>query len=834
MVVDYIYESIQMNNDLPINIFLHNAQFVEDHWHDSIELLFVLKGKVDVYIEKKRFTLQEEDVLIINSNEIHRIQSDENNLLLALQIPISFIKTQFADIDEVKFLCKSFLYKPEEQEKFNEVRSLLAEMMWVYNKENFSYELKIKSLLFQLIYVLLWKFRESRTENSSRIGSKYKDRMLSIVNYIQGNYMKSLSLHEIAEQEHLSLPYLSSFFQKSMGKSFSEYVNQLRLKHALRDITYTDHSITQIAMDHGFSSPKSFHKVFKDVYKVTPNQYRKDLQTHEEHEQKPLNHYATYLDFDREYAYKALFKYLPSADHLTQGKKLAKGTVTKEIRLQLSGKSKVIKPYWREMCTISKAKEILHSEVQSHLKLAQDKIKFRYIRFHGIFDDEMMVYREDAQGNPIFNFLYVGQLIDFIRSIGLRPYIEFGFMPKDLASSEFSFFHKKSNLSKPKDLDKWRKLVEQLLLFCKNRYGEEEMKRWYFACWNEPDLLAFWEDTLEDYGEMYIQTYQAVKASCPNFQIGGPDLFSETVYQESWLDHYLDFCMTNHCIPDFISFHSYPVQTVQNPKDKLISLVHSSNDNYLGQTIHLLKDKLSAKLPQLPDVHVTEWNSTPIHRDLTNDTCYKAAYIAKNVLENIDEVQSLAYWSLTDLLEELPPAEETFHGGLGLITSSGVQKPGFYVYELLGKLGDRLLEKGTGYCLTQSSQGSYQMIVYHYCHFDRLYGLNDSLGIDALNRYHVFRDTNNLEMSFVVQGIPSGSYEVRETKVNQEHGSAYDTWLEMGAPSSIDAEEVAYLNRKAVPHQSRKTIEIQGSLDFICNLSPHEVRLYELWPVYQI
>ena len=90
--MDYIYESIQMNNDLPINIFLHNAQFVEDHWHDSIELLFVLKGKVDVYIEKKGFTLQEEDVLIINSNEIHRIQSDENNLLLALQIPISLIK----------------------------------------------------------------------------------------------------------------------------------------------------------------------------------------------------------------------------------------------------------------------------------------------------------------------------------------------------------------------------------------------------------------------------------------------------------------------------------------------------------------------------------------------------------------------------------------------------------------------------------------------------------------------------------------------------------------------------------------------------------------------
>lgn len=214
MALDYVYESIQMNNDLPINIFLHNAQFVEDHWHDSIELLFVLKGKVDVYIEKKRFTLQEEDVLIINSNEVHSIQSHENNLVLALQIPISFIKTEFAEIDQVRFLCKSFLYGEEEQEKFNEIRTLLAEMMWVYNKENYSYEIKIKSLLLQLIYILLWKFRESREDSSSRIGSKYTERMLSIVNYIQGNYMKSLSLFDIAEQEHLSVPYLSSFFKK--------------------------------------------------------------------------------------------------------------------------------------------------------------------------------------------------------------------------------------------------------------------------------------------------------------------------------------------------------------------------------------------------------------------------------------------------------------------------------------------------------------------------------------------------------------------------------------------------------------------------------------------
>ncbi|MCR8642837.1 helix-turn-helix domain-containing protein [Paenibacillus sp. N1-5-1-14] len=832
--MDYIYESIQIDKQLPIHLFLHQARYVADHWHDSVELLFVLRGSVDVYMQRQKSTLREEDVLVINSNEIHAIQSDEDNLLLALQIPVSFMKANFADLGHLTFHCKSFLYGPEEQEKFNEIRSLLAEMMWIYNKENYGYELKIKSLLFQLLYLLLWKFRESEGQAGSRISSKYLKRMLSIVNYINDNYMKSLNLNDIADKEHLSVPYLSSFFQKSMGMSFSQYVNQLRLKQAMRDITYSDHSITQIAMDHGFPSLKSFHKVFKDAYEVSPNQYRKGLETIHENAKVPEKNYVMYLDFDRDNAYEALFKYLPSENNRTLDNWSDKGTVTQEIHLQVSGKHKPLKPYWQEMCTISKAKEILHSEVQRQLRMVQEHIPFRYIRFHGIFDDEMMVYREGPDGQPILNFFYVDQLLDFIRSVGLRPYIELGFMPKDLASSEFSFFHKKSYLGMPKDLRNWQLLIEQFMLHCKQRYGVEEMKTWYFACWNEPDMPLFWEGSFEQYGELYTITYEAVKASCADFQMGGPDIISETIHAGEWLDTYLQFCEARKCVPDFIAFHSYPVYfTDQLDWQRLTpkSIHHSTCEDYVKETVHLLKDKLKRAWGYVPDIHVTEWNATPFHRDLTNDTTYKAAYIVKNVLENIDEVKSLAYWSLTDLLEELAPAETTFHGGLGLITNNGIKKPGYYAYEMLGRMGDQLVARGKGYCLTKS-QDRYQLMVYHYCHYDRLYSMHESLGIDARNRYHVFRDMNELEMNFKVDGLPSGDYEVRQVLLSRSHGSAYDTWLEMGAPATLYPDDVAYMNSKSVPLQERKIMKIEQSTDFKCVLTPHEVRLYEIKPLY--
>jgi len=233
----------------------------------------------------------------------------------------------------------------------------------------------------------------------------------------------------------------------------------------------------------------------------------------------------------------------------------------------------------------------------------------------------------------------------------------------------------------------------------------------------------------------------------------------------------------------------------------------------------------------MPEIYITEWNATGDHRDLTNDTVFKAAYIAKNIVENMEDITGLAYWTLTDHLEELPPPRETFHGGLGLMTNNGIKKPGYYVYQMLSQLGDQLRDRGRGYCLTQRGD-CYQLLLYHYCHYDKLYEMHDSLGIESLNRYHVFQDMNDLEMSFTCDGIPTGTYELCSIHVNREHGSAYDTWLAMGAPSELTPGMVDYLNQKAVPLQEYKIIELDDrTATFKYTLSPHEVRFYELRPL---
>ena len=86
--MNFTYEIIEMNKELPMHIFLNSVDYVTNHWHDSIEVIFLLKGKVSVSVNDKRFELNEKDVFLINANDIHAIQHQEENLLLTIQLPI--------------------------------------------------------------------------------------------------------------------------------------------------------------------------------------------------------------------------------------------------------------------------------------------------------------------------------------------------------------------------------------------------------------------------------------------------------------------------------------------------------------------------------------------------------------------------------------------------------------------------------------------------------------------------------------------------------------------------------------------------------------------------
>jgi xylan 1,4-beta-xylosidase len=167
--------------------------------------------------------------------------------------------------------------------------------------------------------------------------------------------------------------------------------------------------------------------------------------------------------------------------------------------------------------------EVLRKDFDDHLQTGRTECGFRYLRFHGIFHDEMDVYREDRQGRPIHNWQYIDAAYDLILEKGLKPFVEIGFMPKALASGEQTIFWWKGNVTPPKDYAKWSAFVTAFVEHLENRYGRDEIQSWFFEVWNEPNLNAFFKGAdMAEYFKLYDHTAKAIKAVCQDYKVGGP------------------------------------------------------------------------------------------------------------------------------------------------------------------------------------------------------------------------------------------------------------------------------------------------------------------------
>ena len=142
------------------------------------------------------------------------------------------------------------------------------------------------------------------------------------------------------------------------------------------------------------------------------------------------------------------------------------------------------------------------------------------------------IYSEDANGDPVYDFRGVDGIFDAYKEAGVRPLVELGFMPKDLAADlpdrhePYQVHYPQSTISgksnnPPKDYRRWESLVRVLTAHLVERYGKAEVMHWYFEVWNEPDI-DYWHTTPEEYWKLYDYAVAGVRAALPNAKVGGP------------------------------------------------------------------------------------------------------------------------------------------------------------------------------------------------------------------------------------------------------------------------------------------------------------------------
>jgi len=463
---------------------------------------------------------------------------------------------------------------------------------------------------------------------------------------------------------------------------------------------------------------------------------------------------------------------------------------------------------FKECIGAGRANEGLRADWQDQLREVRRECGFKYIRMHGLLTDDMGVYKEDAQGNPIYNWQYIDRLYDFLLSIDIKPFVELSFMPKDLASGNQTVFWWKGNVTPPKSYDKWADLIRHLVSHFQERYGHDEVKTWYFEVWNEPDLHdGFWTGTKEDYFKLYTVTAQAIKSVSPDYRVGGP-----ATAMGQWDESFLGYCYSNNVPLDFISSHNYGVKSgYLDETGQRGTVIDPDPNSVMGRMVNERKMIDHSPMPGLP-LHFTEWSSAYTPTDFMHDTYQQAAFILSKVKGAYRSVDSMSYWVFTDIFEENGPRMTPFHGGFGLINYEDLKKPAFYAFKFLNELGpSELVNADPASWVCRSKDHSVQALFWNYTPIVPPEGMNDQ---QFYTNEIPAKDLGRVVLS--ITNLPAGSYSLEIYQTGYQVNDVFTRYLDMGAPSQLTPTQVEILRAQSNGDpESVETIQIEAGKPFV-------------------
>ena len=367
------------------------------------------------------------------------------------------------------------------------------------------------------------------------------------------------------------------------------------------------------------------------------------------------------------------------------------------------------------------AYQLHRTDVCEHIKLAHDELGIKYIRCHGIFDDDMLTYQRMGDcrmfrsvpfNNKIeeINFRQVGHVYDNLLACGVKPFVELSFMPSALASGKKLGLRYDPNITMPKSLVTWGEYIKKFIHFLIDRYGADEVETWYFEVWNEPDLDCFFAGTKKDYFKLYEATVRAIKEVSPKLRVGGPSTSACL-----WIEDFLNFCKENNVPCDFVSTHHYPgdafgnfvsfknvkhmfssaMDAVKNHKplsDTMTNMFFLPDDfiRWDKGTLARMDDEAKAKVGDMP-LFITEWNSMAVFGSPVHDEKYSAAFAVKSCMDLNNTLGGYMFWCCSDIFEEQFMLPKPFVGSFGIVSNDGIPKPNFWGFKILSQLYNRRL-----------------------------------------------------------------------------------------------------------------------------------------------
>ncbi|MYL99424.1 beta-xylosidase [Novosphingobium sp. FGD1] len=466
---------------------------------------------------------------------------------------------------------------------------------------------------------------------------------------------------------------------------------------------------------------------------------------------------------------------------------------------------------------------LIRDDSQAQLKVASDELGFRYIRFHDVFHDVLGTVRK-VDGKIVYDWTRLDQLYDGLLAKHIRPFVELGWTPAVMRTSEQQLFYWKGNTSHP-DPAMWRDLVNAFVTHVRGRYGVDEVRSWYFELWNEPNLDGFWEKADQKaYFELYANTARTIKAIDPALRVGGP-----ATAGAAWVPEFLKYASDNKLPVDFVTTHTYGVEGgFLDEEGKQDTKLSPSRDAIVGDVRKVRGEIEASAFPGVP-LFFTEWSTSYTPRDFVHDSYISAPYILSKLKQTQGLAQGMSYWTYTDLFEEPGPPPTPFHGGFGLMNREGIRKPAWFAYKYLNEIRGQALATGDEQAMAARDGKRVTALVWDF----------QQPVQNLSNKPFYTRQvpaTASQKVTFRFTHMPRGSYRLQVRKTGYRLNDPLSSYIDMGMPASLSDAQLSQLQRETAdrPEQEKRVrVGADGAATVEVSMRSNDVALVTLEPAGQ-
>jgi len=465
---------------------------------------------------------------------------------------------------------------------------------------------------------------------------------------------------------------------------------------------------------------------------------------------------------------------------------LAGATSAQTISVDASNSVSGNPRFWSACVGTGTASLTLRADLQTHYKLAQRELGMERVRGHGVLSDDMGIFHWAGNGSaPTYDWSKFDAYLAAITAAEMRPIMELSFMPTDLARTG-------NDRDPPSNLDIYRGLIQAVVQHSVDLYGAEDVGRWYWEVWNEPNYAGFWTGTMEDYFALYDAAVAGASAVLPDILIGGP---ATTAGSTSQMSDFLAHAKASGSRVSFLSSHAYP-----GGAGDAADATFGVNDN--NGRLNVIS--AGSAIGDLPSFN-TEWNSAytgqggnPAANNVSMDSHANAPFILKSVKLLADQVQGnkppldvFSYWAVSDVFGESGGDARSYiattGGGtlpfgevFGLLTYQGVRKAAYNAFRMLAYLGSERLRVSGG---SGNNDG-----------VDAIASVSEdgnAVAVIVYNYYATISTTGSDSVTVNVENLPFAGQPIFVTRfgIDESHSNPYGAWLGQGKPNNPSEEQ---------------------------------------------